>query len=323
MEIKLEIKGVKILVIADEEITSWVSHDYSYYISSGFNSYDLKFNLFSSDYDYAKLLKLTAKLYHDDYIVYESKNTRIIDFFKEAISFYNIAKNEIDIYSSDKDYLYEIFYLSFDSLLGEELDKKGWHRLHCLALENSNLATLLLLPPGGGKSTLALKFLDNQKIKVLAEDMVIFKNEEFYGLHLRWGIKDESFAGQGRLMKRKKYQNKILLNIRQFNLANYAKPGNIILGQRISSLESKLEKISKTKLIWPMFKSMVLGLELQQSLAYFLLRNYKDVFLKSKIGWGRLIALANVLLKSRTYVFYIGYDIDRNYNTLNDFLLKE
>lgn len=323
METKLKIKDANVLIVASETITNWLKHDYGYYINTDLNDYDLKFNLVDVSYDYNQLPELTAKLYHDDYIVYESNNLRIIDFFKQGLVIYNILEKEINIYAQDIDYLYEIFYLSFESLLGETLDDYGWHRLHCLALANNSLATVLLLPPGSGKTTLALKFSNHNTIKILAEDMVLYKKGYFFGLHFRWGTRDQSFYNQGRLMKRQKYQDKILLASQKFNLIDQSRPKNIILGQRISSLNSQIIKINKLKLILPLFKSMVLGLELQQSLAYFLLRNYKDVFLKSKTGAGRLWALVNILLSSQTHIFYMGYDIDKNFKILNEFVLKD
>lgn len=323
MKTHLKIKGVHILIEADAVITTWLAHDYGYYLSESSINNDLYFNLYAHDYDYTQLPSLEAKKYHDDYIVYESKNLRMIDFFQAGISFYDFNKKAINIYARDVDFLYEIFYLSFESLVGEELDKKGWHRLHCLALATLNKATILLLPPGAGKSTLALKFLDHQTIKVLAEDMVIFKDQDLYGLHFRWGTRNELYANQGRLMKRKKHHNKILLDTRQLNLTAQAQPENIMLGVRVSSVVSHIDQVSRYKLIWPLFKSMVLGLELQQSLAYFLLRNYKDVYLKSKIGTGRLQALVRVLIKSKAYLFYMGSDIEKNFEILNDFILKD
>ena len=323
MNTKLNIKDIKVQIFSNEKLASWICHDYRYYIDNDIEIYDLKFNLFSEAYNYSKLPNLVAKLYHDDYIVYESKNSRIIDFFGYGISFYDITKKEINIYSADEDFLYEIYYLSFESLLGEKLDEKGWHRLHCLALENNGLATALLLPPGAGKSTLALKFSNHDNIRVLAEDMLIYRGKDFFGLHFRWGTSDALYANDGRLMKRKKYKDKILLDSTKFKLVQKAQPNNIILGCRISSLDSKIIKVNKLKLVYPLFKSMVLGLELQQSLAYFLLRNYKDVFLKSKIGLGRLTALIKILVSSKTHIFYMGYGIDKNFKTLELFIIGD
>ncbi len=323
MKTQLKIKDLKVIIDADEVVSEWIKHDYSYYLSGDAENYDLSFNLHSFDYDYKSLPPLDAKKYHDDYIVYETAEIRIIDFFRAGISLFDTKKKHINLYASDIDFLYEIFYMSFESLLGEELDKINWHRVHCLALTQDDRATLLLLPPGAGKSTLALRFLEHKSIKVLAEDMVIYNYGKIHGLHFRWGTRDELYANCGRLMKRKKHDSKFLLDVKKFQLAEQASPHNILLGVRVLSAQSKIKKINRWNLIWPMFKSMVLGLELQQSLAYFLLRNYKDVYIKSKIGGGRIKALISLLIKSQTYVFYIGHDQEKNFNTLEEFVSKK
>lgn len=323
MSVKLNIQGVKISITANNQLTSWIEHDYSYYISNHLNGVDLQFNLIVDKYDYSQLPYLEATTYHDDYIVYDNKNIRIIDFIAGGASIYDTKNKTIVIYCSDVDQLYDIFYLSFESLLGEQLDQRGFHRIHCLSLDVSGQATVLLLPPGAGKTTLALQFSGSSDIKVLSEDMVLFKKGILYGLHFRWGTRDQSYIGQGRVMIRQKHHNKILINTKSFSLAGQSCPARIILGHRVMSTTSKIEKISKFRLLLPMFKSMVLGLELQQSLAYFLLRHHKDVFSKFRFGFGRLKALLHIIGASQAYLFYIGHSTANNFQELDNFLKKE
>lgn len=293
MEIKLGIYGVIVLINSDKKIIDLIKNDYNAYLTKEANNPDLTFNLYLKKPHYNKIPELKAKKYHQDYIVYDSKNIRIIDYFGKALVIYEIKEKTLDIYCKNKDKLYSIFTLAFESLLGEELDKKGFHRIHALNLEKQGKAIILLLPPGAGKTTLASKFKDN-KIKILSEDLALYKNKKIYGLH----------------SKHKKYHN----------LAEKANPYILILGKRVSSEKSKIRKISKSKLILPLFKSMVLGLELQQSLAYFLLRNYKEAFSKTNIGFSRFKALFSLLLKTKTYEFEMGYNIEKNYLLLKKFL---
>lgn len=322
MQTKLDIHGIAILIDSDEEIAKWLVHDYKNYITDKIDKPHLRFNLFLKNFDYQNLPKMVATNYHDDYIIYDSNNFRIIDFLGQALSFYKVKDKIIDIYCDNQDQLYEIFCLSFGSLVGEELDKKSFHRLHCLALEKDNQATVLLLPPGAGKTTLALKFLNHNRINILSEDILLFKNGRFHNLNFRWGTRDMSWSDHGRLIKKEKHHNKILLNSKDFNISETAKLGSLILGRKTLSSENEIKKVSKFKLLMPLIKSMVLGLELQQSLAYFLLRNYKDKFDKFGIGLSRLLALFSVLLRSQTYEFRFSGDIEENYKELEKFIMK-
>ncbi|MAH43793.1 hypothetical protein CL614_08815 [archaeon] len=318
METNLNIFGIKILINSNKEISDWISYDYSRYISKQITNPNLTFNLSLEKPNQENLPELTATTYHDDYIIYDSKSTRIIDFFGSALSIYKTKENTINIYCQDKDKLYEIFYLSFESLLGEKLDKNNFNRIHCLALEKNNKATIILLPPGAGKTTLALKFLETKTANVLTEDILLIKNKKLYGLHTRWGTRDKT--QKGRLMKREKHSDKKLIDAKTLSLTTKALPSKLIIGKRISSNKSKIKKIPKHKLFIPLFKSMVLGLELQQSLAYFLLRNFKDGFSKANIAASRLSSMLTLLNKTQTYEFLIGYNIKKNYNTLNKFI---
>ena len=319
METKLNIYGVKIIISSDKEITKWLSHDYSYYLDDTINLPDLKFNLKLEKPNYSSLPKIKATAYHDNYIIYDSKNMRIIDFFEKALVIYDTKNKIIEISCPDKEKLYEIFSLSFDSLLGEELDKRGFHRIHCLGLEKNGKAILVLLPPGGGKTTLALKFLKNKNTRVLCEDMLLFKKGKLYGLHFRGGVRNLNYS-KGRIMKTENYGTKLLLDTKKLNLAKTAKPAIILQGIRLLSEDSYIKKINNLKLFTPLFKSMVLGLELQQSLAYFLLRNHKEKFSKANLGFSRLSALFYLLGKTKGYELGMRKNIEKNYALLEKFL---
>jgi len=320
METKLNIFGIKILIESNEEIAQWLKNDYGTYITQNLDQINLKFYLINQASDYSTLPKLKAKTYHDNYIIYDSNDIRFIDFLGKALTIYNSKTKEIKSYCQDINKLYQIFELSFESLLGEELDKIGFNRIHCLSLEKNNQATLILLPPGGGKTTLALKFLNHSDIKILSQDIALYKKNKLYGLNFYWGVRVGESSLQGRLVINSNGVKKLLVNPKNFNLAKTALPKNLILGQKVSSNDSKIKKVNKLKLFWPLFKSTVLGLELQQSLAYFLLRNYKDGFSKIKIGFSRLKTIISLIKKSSTYCFEMGRDIQKNYKTLDNFI---
>jgi len=305
-------------ITSNEEIASWLDHDYGYYSHPAESAPSLKLNIHLEAPPYGGLPELAASRYHEDYIVYDSEGLRVIDFLGRALSVYKTRENTVDIYSESQDRLYDVFHLSFESLLGEQLDRKGFHRIHCLGLEKNGMGIIILLPPGGGKTTMALKFLES-RIGVLSEDMVLYKNDRLYGLHFRWGVKGATTM-KGRLMRREKYEDKTLVSTRDMKLSKEANPKAIILGRRVLSDRSEIKTLPKHKLIKPLLKSMVLGLELQQSLAYFLLRSTKDGFSKTTIGLSRLKAMRRILRASSTYEFHIGSDIEKNYKTLAGFM---
>jgi len=323
MQTRLVIFGIKILISSDNAVSDWIRHDYFGYVSDRLFIPDVCFDLFLEKPDYSGLPSVKASGYHDSYIVYDSKDLRFVDFFGDALIKYLTSKRTVKIYCSSRDRLYDIFCLSFETLLGELLDKRSFHRVHCLGIEKGGRAALLLLPPGGGKTTLAFRFMEAGGYGVLSDDMVLYRCKNVYGVHFRWGSRDLKKLSEGRLMKSKDYPDKVLISTKHLKLKKSAAPGLMIVGHRISSRKSAIRKIGRLSLIMPLFKSMVLGLELQQSLAFFLLRNFRDGFSKAGIGSSRLASMVSLMLKSRAYEFRMGYDAEKNYLLLKEFLDRE
>ena len=320
--ISLKVFGASVNITAPFEVVDWVKHDYSRYVTQHQTKANLIFNLSVKPPAQNHYNGLTAKGYHKDYIIYEKGYLRVIDFFGKALSIFNKKTKETSVNCPDLDYLYEIFYLAFESLVGEELENKGFTRIHCLALEKNGQANILMLPPGGGKTTLALKFLEHSTIKVLAEDILLYKKGKFYGLNFRWGIREKSSNQfKNRLMKRQSENNKYLIDTTNLLLTtNETTYGNLIIGIRQIGQNCQIIKISKLKMFAQMFKPLVLGLELQQSLAYFLLGNPLDYFLKFRLIWRRLFAIIRIITNSPCYNVFLGNNVNNNFQTLSKFL---
>ncbi|MFA5737143.1 MAG: hypothetical protein WCX70_00670 [Candidatus Paceibacterota bacterium] len=319
--IYLKIFGTTVVITSPTEISNWIKYDYHSYLTFSSREPELVFDLFAKPGDTSPYNNLIAKGYHKDYIIYEKGNLRVIDFFSEGLSIFDKKTKKTEIYCQDLDYLYEIFYLAFESLVGESLEKKGFTRIHCLALEKDGRANILMLPPGGGKTTLALKFLEHPTIKVLTEDILLFKKGKFYGLSFRWGVRQQSseFAPT-RLMIRRNEHNKHLIDTANLKLASKATYGKIIVGIRQLNDACAIKPASRLFVFCRMFKPMVLGLELQQSLAYFLLGNLKDFILKSKLVLKRLESIIKISFHSQGYEVFLGNNIEKNYEILTKFL---
>ena len=92
-------------------------------------------------------------------VVYRDGARKIIDYFGKGVVLEEEHGDLYTIYSSDRNLLCEVFYLLVLSLLGQFCDKTGLLRIHALGLSYENKAILLLLPQGGGKSTMAFSML--------------------------------------------------------------------------------------------------------------------------------------------------------------------
>src|ERR1700722_18273685 len=94
-------------------------------------------------------------------VAYRNGSKRYIDYHGRALGIQDEANGNLKVYSRDPHLLYEAAYLYLLSQIGEHLDREGLHRIHALGVTVQGRAVLVLLPMGGGKSTLGLHMLQH------------------------------------------------------------------------------------------------------------------------------------------------------------------
>lgn len=326
--------GVSVIVESNGVILAWLRHDYSYFLSDAGNDSGIKMVVLNETPDYSIIPEVNASIFHLDYIAYDHENTRYVDYYGQALCVFNKVSKNAMLYSKDVNLLYDILDLILDSVVGEELDKKRLHRIHCLGFTFKNANILCLLPMGGGKTTLALDLLKNPEVKLLSDDTPLISHKGRILSHpTRLGIRKDSFREHQiekkflRVFERMRFEPKVLINVEAFRekIASSGATGKtiLLLGRRKWSNESVIRKVCRINATPVLFKNMVLGLELPQALAYFLMGSPKDYLSKLGLGLSRMTAALNLLIKSDTYFFTLGRDNERNAQTLMDFLDKE
>jgi hypothetical protein len=110
-------------------------------------------------------------------IVYKDKDVKIIDYFGRGVVLQEDLKRVYHIYSRERNLLQEVFYLLILSVFGQFCDQKGMLRIHGLALSYHDKAVLLVMPQGGGKSTMALAMLQQEDVKYISDDDPIFDRD--------------------------------------------------------------------------------------------------------------------------------------------------
>ncbi len=96
--------------------------------------------------------------------------TRRVVYDDGATAWFDRARGLGAAASEDPLRLQETAHLAILAAVGEELDRRGLHRVHALGFERGGGAGLLLLPSGGGKSELALSLLMSRRARLLSED---------------------------------------------------------------------------------------------------------------------------------------------------------
>jgi len=325
-EIRLNIYAIGVQIIAESPIIVNIGKDFEYFHDRDVNKTTdatIRLRAVKSKPPYERLKGLRASLYLPESISFDKEGVRYVDYQGKLLTVYNYRTEEGEIYSEDDQLMYEVVYLLIHSRVGELMDKKGKHRVHALGITVAEEGAVLLLPQGGGKTTLCLELLKNKSVKIISDDTpLINKKGYLFPFPLRIGI-DQSHALDVpfeyiRTFNRRKYGIKKLIDIGYFSgqIAGTALCRFVFIGEREYSNNARIVNVGKIKAFSSLFKNCVIGLGLPQVVEYFLRNDRRDLAAKLMVVASRIAASIVVILRSKTLLFVMGLDSGKNAETL-------
>lgn len=255
-------------------------------------------------------------------LVYRLGKRKYVDYFGEALTIVDEDTKTISITSASEERLYELAFLTVHSRAGDLLDHAGFSRVHALAVSYKNRNAVVMLPSKGGKSTLLTHLLENPDIKIIADDMPLVDRQGRI-LPFPTKISMTEVPSSGELSKLNwneflrahhppKWTASLSALPERLELSPEKNPVLLIHGVRLSHGESLIARTKKWQMMAPLFEHMIFGMGLPQVIEIFLefrpidtLKMLKHFILRS---WCAL----SLLLKSDTFIFYIGND--KSYN---------
>ncbi len=319
----LNIYGIPVTLSGYENTVDRITSDFKYFCSEKetVSKKEISININLQNPPYDQIPKIQASMYKTDCICYDYNNIRYADYNNKCLVIFDKEKRTADIFSLDEDMLYEISYLLLHSQAGELLDLKGFHRIHSASFSYNDEIYICILPQGGGKSTLLMNLLKNDKIKLLSDDTPI--TDRMGNIHpfpIRIGVCNDcdiSYIPNNFIttFNRRKFGQKKLISYDFFKdrIENKKMPINIIIGQRIYSDTPKMKASNKLYIFKQLFKSCIIGYGLPQVIEYFLIGGFKDFFKKLFIVCSRFYSCIRLLFKTKsTYIFYLSRNIDGN-----------
>jgi len=185
---------------------------------------------------YAELPPVPASLFTPRNVCFQNKKITYIDYFGQGLAVFDREEKQCTVYGTDPDLVHEIAYLFILSTVGQYLDSRGIHRVHALGVSYHNQGILLLLPSGGGKSTMALELLRHPGFLLLGEDTpLIDRRGRILPFPLRLGVRPEQDTGippqHLRTVRRMEFDPKTLIDIEYFydRLGQMVEPGFMAL----------------------------------------------------------------------------------------------
>jgi hypothetical protein len=301
-----------------------IKEDFTFFASeSGANPTQL--DLFQREPDYDALPVSDAQIYTPRNVVYRDGDSRILDFGGRGLGRYDARSRRFQMESADDNLVYEAAYLFLLSQIGQTLDARGMHRLHALAMSYHGRSILVLLPMGGGKSTLGAALLKHPGIEILSDDSpFIDRAGRAHAFPLRLGLlsgrEHEVPAEHRRLINRMGFGEKYLVNYSYFanRVTASAQPGLVILGRRTLARQGRLTPASYRQTMSAMVPNMIVGLGLFQGLEYLLERSSREIAGNVGLALSRSRNAHALTRKSRNYVFHMGRDSEANAQAILD-----
>jgi hypothetical protein len=258
-------------------------------------------------------------------VVYELGGTTVVDYFGRAVSVLDRDRSQLVVQGEDEHLVHEAAYHYVLSRIGEHLESVGFTRLHALALVGGQGGVAVMLPSGGGKSTLALRALrDDGGVRLLSEDSpLIDRRGRLHPFPLRIGVNatdaDRLPAGSVRRLERMEFHPKLALDLEAFADRIEASPQplrHLVIGRRTLGREARIERAGRPGAVGTLVREAIVGVGIYQGMEFILQRGMRDVLGKLDIALTRAACCAAGLARAQVWRATLGRDHEANWEAL-------
>jgi hypothetical protein len=324
----LDVLGLTVSISGWLEIVDNVGRDFAWFQREGVEHGALSIVIEQRPPDYERFGELLSSFVTPRNVVYQRGETTIVDFFGRVVSILDRASGRLLIQGEDAAIVHEAAYLFLLSRMGEHLDALRLPRLHALGLAGRQGAVAVMLPSGGGKSTMALQALKEDGVRLLSEDSPLLdRHGRLHPFPLRIGINAVDAARlpseQVRRIERMEFHPKLAVDLNAFIDRIEPEPQplrHLVIGRRTLGPSAALMPVSRTAAMGPLLRELVIGVGLYQGMEYVLQRGMQDVFGKLGVAVMRSGRAANALRHVQVWQLVIGRDLDRNWAELRRLL---
>lgn len=220
---------------------------------------------------------------------------------------------ELDVYAQDPEEGYLRLLLCVQSRLGELLEKRGLHRVHGLGLRHG----LVLLPPGGGKSTLAWELLRRgQGQRLLSEDTPLLDlGGRLHSFPFRLGLRDDPAIACER--QGHKWLVPFPLGALEDSVCRH-----LVIGAWTTSARPQRQQLGRLAGVPPLLRDALLGYGVPQLIELYWPLSPGEQLQRVRLAAGRVRAILGLLARCRVSRLWLCPDTSANLDCL-DQLLEE
>jgi hypothetical protein len=257
-------------------------------------------------------------------VVYQAPDHTVVDYFGRALAVLTPDRSSAWVQGEDPGLVHEVIYHLLLSAVGRHLDAAGLTRLHGLGVTGAQGGVVVMLPSGGGKSTLALHALQEPGIGLISEDSPLLdRRGRLHPFPLRIGVNatdaDRLPPGSTRTIERMEFHPKVVLSLDGFRdrvPAGSLALKHLVVGRRSLAVESRLEPLPSRAAVGSLLREAVVGVGIYQGMEFILQRGIRDVAFKAGTVAGRAARCAAALGRAQTWSLTLGRDQERNWQEL-------
>ena len=329
-ETALDVHGLRVSIAGDwPQVVEELRLDFAWFHrGTSSDAADVEVTIERRPPDFDALGDIPATFVTPRNVVYRDAERTVVDYFGRAVSVLDHGGSRIGIQGEEKHLVHQAAYLFLLSRIGEYLDARRLPRLHGLGLTGAQGAVVVMLPSGGGKSTLALRALREPGVKLLSEDSPLIDGRvQVHPFPLRLGVNptdvDALPDGQVREIERLEFHPKLVLELDAFadRIASEPQPlRHLVLGSRRLGRDASLTPAPRRAAAGPLFREAVVGVGLYQGMEFVLQRGARDVLGQAGPALTRVRCCTAGLAKASVWRLETGRDHDRNWAALEPLL---
>jgi len=329
--VALSVYGLGIRIESDwAEVLDALRLDFAWFVSdSPEQAADVVVSIRRKEPDFDRFRDATATFITPRNVVYQQPDETVVDYFGRALSVRDRRTGALEIEGEDLSIVHEAVYQFLISRLGEHFDSLGLPRLHGLGLAGAQGGVVVMLPSGGGKTTLGLRALRDGDVKLLSEDSPLLDRRGFlHPFPLRIGINATDAAvlppGHVRRIERMELHPKFALEIHAFadRIEREPRPlRHIVIGRRSLGREARLEPLPRRAAVPTLFREAVVGVGIYQGMEWVLQRGMRDVVSQAGPFWTRTRNCTRGLARANVWRLTVGRDYDDNWAELQKLLV--
>jgi hypothetical protein len=254
--------------------------------------------------------------------VYHLGPIQYVAYHDGPLAVWDTSRRKITLYAEDTERLYELSFLAVHSVLGQLAVDSGLVRMHAVAVSLNGVAAAVMLPSGGGKSTLLTHLLQNPELKVISDDMPLWdRTGKLHPFPSKISLGHKPLQGElarldWQLFTRASYPPKWTASLAQLKARIERSPQDLpcllVAGFRLSHGEGQLFPVSRWRMIAPLLEHVVIGMGLPQVIELFLRFQFTDALKLARHFLIRSFVAARILRRAECFHLYLGTDRDYN-----------